>query len=106
LKAINKGLYTWPEGFTIDPRLDRILDRRRTGLDNNEAVIDWGHAEALAFGSILADGVPVRLSGQDSQRGTFVHRHSTLHDANTGKTYTPLQGLEQAKASFGVYNSP
>lgn len=106
LKQINASLFKWPEGFAIDPRLDKILDRRRTALDSNEPAIDWGHAEALAFGSILADGIPIRLSGQDSERGTFVHRHSRLHDINNGKTYTPLQGLPQAKASFAVYNSP
>ena len=71
-----------------------------------EGGIRWSHAEALAFASILADGTPIRLSGQDAQAGTFSQRHLVLHDPTTGETYSPLQSLPQAKASFAVYNSP
>ncbi|HEU4326215.1 MAG TPA: 2-oxoglutarate dehydrogenase E1 component [Roseiflexaceae bacterium] len=105
LTAMNEALLSRPEGFTVNPRLERILERRRTAL-GQERAIDWGHAETLAFASILADGIPIRLSGQDSERGTFVQRHLVLHDLNTGQPYTALQALPQAKASFAVYNSP
>jgi 2-oxoglutarate dehydrogenase E1 component len=105
LREMNEELLRRPEGFTVNSRLERILDRRRTALDQENA-IDWGHAETLAFASILADGTPIRLSGQDSERGTFVQRHLVLHDANTGAPHTALQTLPQARASFAVYNSP
>ena len=72
----------------------------------DEGGIDWGHAESLAFASLLVDGIPVRLTGQDVQRGTFAQRHLVLHDVNTGETYTPVQHLDDASASFEVYNSP
>ena len=84
---------------------DRILRRRREGIQTPGG-INWGHAEALAFASILADGTPIRLSGQDSERGTFNSRHAVLHDPVTGERYCPLQALPQAKAAFAVYNSP
>ncbi|MBK9713025.1 MAG: 2-oxoglutarate dehydrogenase E1 component [Kouleothrix sp.] len=105
LIELNEALQARPKEFTVNPRLDRTLDRRRTGLDQ-PAGIDWGHAEALAFASLLADGIPIRLSGQDSERGTFSHRHAVLHDMHTGARYVPLQALPQARAAFAVYNSP
>jgi len=105
LAALNAALLNRPAGFAIDSRLERILERRRTALDQ-ESSIDWGHAEALAFASILADGTPIRITGQDTERGTFVHRHAVLHDINTGQTHTPLQTLPQARASFTIHNSP
>ncbi len=105
LRRLNESLLTRPDGFTPNSKVDRILARRRSSLDEPQG-IDWGHAEALAFASILEDGKPIRLSGQDSQRATFGSRHSVLHDVATGQTYTPLQMLPQARASFGVYNSP
>ncbi|KPV48952.1 2-oxoglutarate dehydrogenase, partial [Kouleothrix aurantiaca] len=105
LQAMNAALLNRPAGFTINNRLERTLERRRTAFDQANA-IDWGHAEALAFASILADGVPIRLTGQDSERGTFSHRHAVLRDSTTGQTYTPLPRLPHAKASFAIYNSP
>ena len=105
LRALNEQLIARPAGFSVNPRLERTLDRRRTALDT-PAGIDWGHAEALAFASLLEEGVPIRLSGQDSERGTFSHRHAVLRDTNTGAKYCPLQHLPSAKASFAVYNSP
>lgn len=105
LQAMNAALLNRPAGFTINNRLERTLERRRTAFDQANG-IDWGHAEALAFASILADGVPIRLTGQDSERGTFSHRHAVLRDSTTGQPYTPLQRLPQAKASFAIYNSP
>jgi 2-oxoglutarate dehydrogenase E1 component len=80
--------------------------QRRANTLGPEGGIDWGQAEALAFASILAEGTPIRLSGQDSERGTFSHRHAVLHDQRTGEGYIPLQHLSEARASFAIYNSP
>jgi len=104
LIALNTALLARPEGFTVNPKLERTLERRRSGLEQTSG-IDWGHAEALAFASLLSEGIPIRLSGQDSERGTFSHRHAVLHDAASGARYVPLQALPQARASFAVYNS-
>jgi 2-oxoglutarate dehydrogenase E1 component len=105
LHALNESLLQRPEGFTVNPRLDRIMSRRREAIDR-EGGIDWALAEALAFASILADGTPIRMTGQDTERGTFSQRHLVLHDPDTGARYVPLQALPQANASFAVYNSP
>jgi len=105
LRELNEELLTWPQGFSPNPKLARLLQRRTTTL-GDEGGIDWGQAEALAFASILADGTPIRLSGQDTERGTFSQRHAVLHDQNTGEGYSPLQQLPSARASFAVYNSP
>jgi 2-oxoglutarate dehydrogenase E1 component len=105
LREINEALLTWPEGFRPHPRLERPMARRREALDR-EGGIDWAHAENLAFACILADGTPIRLTGQDTERGTFSQRHLVLHDEQGGQEYVPLQHLPQARASFGVYNSP
>ncbi|MGI8916276.1 MAG: 2-oxoglutarate dehydrogenase E1 component [Chloroflexota bacterium] len=103
LRELNSALFTLPEGFST--RVARILERRRDALQT-DGPIDWGHAELLAMASILADGTPIRLTGQDTERGTFGQRHAVVHDAVTGAPYTPLQRLPQAQASFSVYNSP
>ena len=71
-----------------------------------EGGVDWGQGEALAYASLLEDGIPVRLSGQDAERGTFAHRHLVFHDPYSGETYAPIQHLPEANASFEVYNSP
>ena len=92
------------DGFQVNPKLARQLERRRESL--REGGIDWGHAEALAFATLLEDGIPIRLSGQDTERGTFSHRHAVLHDPRTGETFTPLQSLPAASASIEIYNSP
>jgi 2-oxoglutarate dehydrogenase E1 component len=105
LRTLNQELLSWPEGFSPNPKLARLLQRRATTLDG-EGTLDWGQAEALAFASILADGTPIRLSGQDSERGTFSHRHAVLHDQHSGESYIPFQHLSEAKASFAIYNSP
>jgi 2-oxoglutarate dehydrogenase E1 component len=101
----NTELLSWPEGFSPNPKLARVLQRRATVL-KVEGGIDWGQAEAFAFASILAEGIPIRLTGQDAERGTFSHRHAVLHDQRTGELYIPLQHLSQAKASFSIFNSP
>src|SRR5699024_11521996 len=67
---------------------------------------EWGEGEALAFASILKDGIPIRITGQDSERGTFAHRHLVLYDTETGEKYCPMHGLEDANASFDIHNSP
>ncbi|MEP7189996.1 MAG: 2-oxoglutarate dehydrogenase E1 component, partial [Roseiflexaceae bacterium] len=104
LHVLNEALQSRPEGFSMNPRLARTLERRTSGLEQPGG-IDWGHAEALAFASLLVAGIPIRLSGQDAERGTFSHRHAVLHDAKTGARYIPLQTLPAAKASFSIYNS-
>ncbi|WP_159887422.1 2-oxoglutarate dehydrogenase E1 component [Paenibacillus puerhi] len=105
LREINAGLLSWPESFNVYPKLKKILERRATSLNDGEKV-DWGHAETLAFASILADGKPIRISGQDVERATFAHRNLVLHDVKNGSVYSPLHQLPQAKASFAIYNSP
>ncbi len=106
LRELNEALLVRPEGFTGNAKLeDKVLQPRRTAINRPGGIL-WGHAEILAFASILADGTPIRLSGQDSERGTFGHRNLVLHDPMTGERYSPLQALPSAKASFGVYNSP
>ncbi|MFK7691735.1 2-oxoglutarate dehydrogenase E1 component [Paenibacillus sp. HJGM_3] len=105
LRSINAGLLRWPSDFTVYNKLERILMRRAEALEEGGKV-DWGLAETLAFATILADGTPIRLSGQDSERATFAHRNLVLHDAETGATYCPLHSLPEANAAFAIYNSP
>ncbi|MDQ2714655.1 MAG: 2-oxoglutarate dehydrogenase E1 component [Chloroflexota bacterium] len=105
LIAFNNELLTWPEGFTVNSKLARLLQRRATAM-GAEGGIDWGQAEALAFATILAAGTPIRLTGQDTERGTFSHRHAVLHDINSGARYVPLQHLSEARAPFSIFNSP
>jgi 2-oxoglutarate dehydrogenase E1 component len=104
LRDLNEELLRVPEWFTPHPKLWKQLERRRTAL--TEGGIDWGQAEALAFASLLVDGIPIRITGQDTERGTFSHRHAVLHDVNTGATFTPMQHLDEAVASFEIHNSP
>ncbi len=102
LVALNEALLQRPESFTPNEKLERLLKKSRDDLES----VDWAHAEALAFATLLEDGVPVRLTGQDSVRGTFSQRHAALHDVRTGKGYVPLHHVPGAKASFAVHNSP
>jgi 2-oxoglutarate dehydrogenase E1 component len=104
LRTLNEQLLDVPEGFTIHPKLLRQLERRRGALEAGG--VDWGQAEALAFGSLVVEGIPVRLTGQDTERGTFSHRHLVLHDSENGQRWTPIQHLPDATASFEVFNSP
>ena len=87
----------------MHPKLVRQLERRRDALDGE---IDWAHAEALAFASLLAEGTPIRLTGQDTERGTFSQRHLVLHDATNGQTVCPIQQLPSSTAPFELHNSP
>jgi 2-oxoglutarate dehydrogenase E1 component len=104
LRKINEELLETPEGFNVHRKLRRPLGKRVEALE--QGGIDFGQAEALAFGSLLNDGIHIRLTGQDTERGTFSHRHLVLHDENTGLEYTPMQNLAGAAAPFELYNSP
>ncbi len=104
LLALNEQLLAVPSSFTVHPKLARQLARRRETVV--EGGMDWAHAEALAYATLLEDGIPVRLSGQDAERGTFANRHIVFHDPSTDETYAPIQHLPGAHASFEVYNSP
>jgi 2-oxoglutarate decarboxylase len=105
LGRLNAQLLAVPEGFTINPKLARQLERARETL-GPETTIDWGHAEALALASLLVDGIPVRLTGQDTERGTFSQRHLVLHDAASGQRYAPIAHLPDAKVPLELHNSP
>ena len=104
IDQIVAGLTTVPAGFKVHPKIQRFIDGRATA-HNNHGPFDWGMGEALAFGSLLLDGTPVRLSGQDSERGTFTHRHAVFIDHATGAKYKPLNHLAAKQAVFCVYNS-
>src|SRR5687767_11541613 len=107
LRDLNQALLSTPQGFTVHRKLERPRERRRKILSDADArVVDWGAAEDLAFASVLAEGVPIRLTGEDVQRGTFSHRHAVLHDASNGTEHVPLQSIPQARASFEIHNSP
>jgi 2-oxoglutarate dehydrogenase E1 component len=105
LIALNEGLLARPDGFTVHPKLQKQLERRRQ-VTGAEGGIDWAHAESLAFASLLSEGVPIRFTGQDSERGTFSQRHLVLHDVRTGATWTPIQHLHSALVPFELHNSP
>ncbi len=112
LHGLNEELLNVPDGFNVHPKLAPQLARRRDAMGAEGGIL-WAHAEALALSSLLVDGVPVRLTGQDSERGTFSQRHLRLHEANeekwmpfTGSTHTPMCHLQNATATFEVFNSP
>ena len=105
LRELGLELLSTPEGFTVHPKLVKQLERRKEALDG-EGRVDWSHAEALAFSSLLTEGTPIRLTGQDTERGTFSQRHMVLHDAKTGQTICPIQSLPEALAPFELHNSP
>jgi 2-oxoglutarate dehydrogenase E1 component len=104
LRKLNVDLLKVPPGFTVHPKLARQLERRKDLEPKGE--IDWGLGEALAFASLVREGIPIRVTGQDTERGTFSHRHLVLHDAKSGEPYAPMQHLSDATASFEIYNSP
>lgn len=104
LRELNVELLSFPDGFTPNPKLVRQMDRRRASLEHGP--IDWGTAEALALASLLREGHPIRLTGQDTVRGTFSQRHLAFHDERTGDIWIPMQHLRDARASFEVHNSP
>ncbi len=95
-----------PEGFTVHPRLAKTLLGARRAMAVGERPLDWGAGEALAFATLLVEGHPLRLTGQDCGRGTFSHRHAVLHDAKTNEIYKPLSHLSQDQGRFQVWDSP
>jgi 2-oxoglutarate dehydrogenase E1 component len=103
LDTIVEALTTFPPDFTVHPKLERILKNRRTEFDANK--VDWALAESLAFGSLLQEGAPVRVAGQDTRRGTFSQRHATLFDHDNEREYTPLEHVPDATAPFMIYDS-
>src|SRR4051794_23478019 len=105
LQILNEELLATPEGFTVHPKLVKQLERRREAL-GADGGIDWAHAETLAYASLLTEGTPIRLTGQDVERGTFSQRHLVLHDAKTGQTVCPIQSLPGALAPLELHNSP
>jgi 2-oxoglutarate dehydrogenase E1 component len=105
LRQIVDGLTSVPEDINVIPKVRRtVLDRRREVFEAG-GPYEWHYAEALAFGSLLLEGIPVRLSGQDSRRGTFSTRHSVIYDAKTGEPYIPLRHLAEKQARICIYNS-
>jgi 2-oxoglutarate dehydrogenase E1 component len=104
LREIGKKITTVPQGFTVHKTIQRFLDHRAKSIETGEG-LDWSTAEALAFSSLLKEGHPVRLSGQDSERGTFSQRHSVLFDQNTEERHTPFNHLGGKQARYEVLNS-
>jgi multifunctional 2-oxoglutarate metabolism enzyme len=104
LAELNDQLLTFPKHFTPNTKLLRQMERRKSAI--LEGSIDWGTAEALAFASLITQGHPIRLTGQDTVRGTFSHRHLAFHDERNGEVFIPMQHLTDAQATFEVLNSP
>jgi 2-oxoglutarate decarboxylase len=105
LRELNEALLRVPDGFTVHPKLQRPLEQRREAM-GADGGITWAHAESLAFASLLSEGTPVRLTGQDAERGTFSQRHLVLHDPKTGQEFCPIQHLPSALAPMELHNSP
>ena len=104
IQQLGQQILTLPEGYKLHPRVARIMENRQKMLDG-ELSGDWGFAENLAYATLLDNGYNIRLSGQDSERGTFFHRHAALHDQNTGQIYKPLKHLSENQPRFEVINS-
>ncbi len=104
LKEIGLRITEVPEGFNVHKTVQRFMDNRRKAIETGEG-IDWSTAEALAFGSLVEEGIKVRLSGQDSERGTFVQRHSVLNDQKNEDRYVPLNSISESQAEYAVFNS-
>ena len=105
LRELNEQLFTFPEGFTVNRKLRGQIERRRKGLAE-DGPIEWSHAEELAFASLLSESVPVRLTGQDTERGTFSQRHLVFHDSKNGERFCPLQRLPGSTVPMELHNSP
>jgi len=105
LTTLNDQLLLVPEGFTVNPKLKKQLERRHDAV-GPDGGIEWAHAEALALASLVSEGIPIRLTGQDTERGTFSQRHLVLHDAVNGRRHAPIQHLPGARTPFELHNSP
>lgn len=106
LKEINDAMLTYPSNFNVLKKLNKVLEKRKEPFESEDGLVDWAQAEQLAFATITQNGTPIRLTGQDSERGTFSHRHAVLHDPDTGEQYVPLHNVPDQKATFEVHNSP
>ncbi len=106
IKNVTQALTTFPEKFNINPKLKRLLKKRSDMIEGEKPKIDWAMAEALAFGSILLDGREIRMSGQDSRRGTFSQRHAVLVDSISEENYIPLNHIEEGQADIRIFDSP
>jgi 2-oxoglutarate dehydrogenase E1 component len=104
LRTLSARLLQLPAGFELHPRVAKIMDDRRK-MAAGALAVDWGYAESLAFATLLNDGYPIRLSGQDSERGTFFHRHAVLHSQRDGDIWVPLQNLNEHQPNFLVIDS-
>jgi 2-oxoglutarate dehydrogenase E1 component len=104
LKALGERAVKYPEGFALHPRVAQVMTNRAK-MFRGEMPLDWGAAETLAYASILEEGNSIRLTGQDSGRGTFFHRHAVLHEQSTGECYVPLQHLAERQPAFQVTDS-
>ncbi len=105
LRELGRRLVEIPEGFHLNRKVERMVIGKRAKASEEGGPFDWAHAEALAFASLLDEGYPVRLSGQDVRRGTFSHRHAVLYDAENRARHIPLQHIREGQASFCAYNS-
>ncbi len=108
LQLLNEELLSVPDGFTVHPKLVKQLEQRRDAIQEGteKPLIHWAHAESLAYASLLAEGIPIRLTGQDAERGTFSQRHLVLHDAKTGQEHCAIQHLPGAMSPMELHNSP
>src|SRR5258706_1513251 len=107
LRELNQSLLQFPKNFQLNPKLEKAIAKRRTLFDQlDSSDVDWATAEELALASILEDGIPIRLTGEDTARGTFSQRHAAFYDVETNQGYIPMQSMPQAKAAFEVLNSP
>ena len=104
LQSLGQRITSYPEGFVLHPRVAQVIANRRKMVQGEQA-LDWGCAETLAYASLVEDGFPIRLTGQDSGRGTFFHRHAVLHDQNTGRRFIPLQHIKDGQPRFTVIDS-
>ena len=105
LRVLNEELLSVPDGFTVHPKLLKQLQQRREAVESGKGIV-WAHAEALAFASLLTEGIPIRLTGQDTERGTFSQRHLVLHDPKTGQEHCAMQHLPGSLAPMELHNSP
>ena len=103
VRQVGDAFVNKPDGFTVHPKIQQLLDKRLDMSRNGS--IDWGFGELLAFGSLLMEGTNVRLAGQDARRGTFVQRHSVIHDRANGQEWLPLANLGENQGRFYVYDS-
>jgi multifunctional 2-oxoglutarate metabolism enzyme len=105
LQVLNEELLAVPDGFTVHPKLVKQLEQRREAVESGSGIV-WAHAESLAFASLLTEGIPIRLTGQDTERGTFSQRHLVLHDPKTGQEHCAMQHLPGSLAPMELHNSP